>query len=145
MKNPSNRNWNGIRIRSDWDMWCKNEEAAASGLGNGDCWRHLSGVVCFTFFYVSFHIELFFKNIPLLLNSITFKSNHLGSIWFVFFFSFLLKIENDDENMFGWIFKNIFNENIFSNEPKLKNNKILFWVEIMNLILDKMKMRCEGM
>jgi len=69
--------------------------------------------------------------------------NQLGGVWFVhFLFSFLLKIENSDENMFGWIFKDIFSENIFSNEPKTENNKILFLVfsiEIRNLILGKMK------
>jgi len=31
--------------------------------------------------------------------------------------------------VFGWIFENIFSENIFPNEPKTGNNKILFSVE----------------
>jgi len=47
----------------------------------------------------------------------------LGSVWFdCFQFLFSLEIENGDENAFGWIFENIFNENIFSNEPQIGNN-----------------------
>jgi len=42
-------------------------------------------------------------------------------------FSFSLEIENDDENAFGWIFENIFSENIFSKELKTENNKISFF------------------
>jgi len=54
----------------------------------------------------------------------------LGTIWVdCFLFSFSLEIENGDENAFGWIFENIFSENIFSNEPKTRNNKISFSVE----------------
>ena len=58
------------------------------------------------------------------------------------FFFFLLKIENSDENVFDWIFENIFNKNIFLNDSKTGNNKIsflMFSVEIRNLILNKMK------
>jgi len=56
---------------------------------------------------------------------------YLGSVWFgCFLFSFSLKIENGDENVFDWIFVFIFNENIFPNEPKTGNNKISFSVEI---------------
>jgi len=50
--------------------------------------------------------------------------------------------------MFGWIFENIFNENIFPNEPENGNNKIpfsVFLVENMNLILGKMKIQWQGM
>ena len=64
----------------------------------------------------------------------------LGSVWFgCFLFSFSLEIENGDGNVFGWIFENIFSENIFPNEPKTGNNKISFSVETKNLILGKMK------
>jgi len=59
-------------------------------------------------------------------------------------FSFSLKIENNDKNTFGWIFENIFSENIFSNEQKTGNNKIsfsVFSIEIRNFILGKMKTR----
>jgi len=45
-----------------------------------------------------------------------------------------LEIENNDGNKFGWIFKNIFGENIFLNEPKIKNNKISFSVETITSI-----------
>ena len=61
-----------------------------------------------------------------------------------FLFLFSLEIKNGDGNAFGWIFENIFSENIFSNEPKIGNNKIsfsVFLVEIKNLIMDKMKTR----
>jgi len=57
-------------------------------------------------------------------------------------FLFLLKIENGDENVFDWIFVFIFCENIFSNESKIKNNKIsfsVFLVKSKNLILPKIK------
>jgi len=51
----------------------------------------------------------------------------LGVVWFdCFLFSFSLEIKNGDKNAFGWIFENIFSENIFSNELKTKNNKISF-------------------
>jgi len=73
----------------------------------------------------------------------------LGGVWFgCFMFLFSLEIENDDENAFGWIFENIFSENILSNEQKTGNNKILssvFTVETRNLILGRMKMRWQGM
>ena len=37
---------------------------------------------------------------------------YFRGIWFdCFLFLFLVKTENGDENMFNWIFKNIFNEN----------------------------------
>jgi len=62
----------------------------------------------------------------------------LGGVWFgCFLFSFSLKIENDDGNVFGWISVFIFSENIFPNEPKTGNNKIsflVFSIEIRNLI-----------
>ena len=39
-------------------------------------------------------------------------SEKLGGVWFdCFLFSFSLKIENGDENVFGWIFENIFSKN----------------------------------
>jgi len=59
-------------------------------------------------------------------------------------FSFSLKTENGDENEFGWIFENIFSENIFPNEPENGNNKISFSVEYRNLVLDKMKTGWQG-
>jgi len=71
---------------------------------------------------------------------------NLGGVWFdCFLFSFSLEIKNGGGNAFGWIFENIFSENIFPNEPKTENNKILFSVETMNLILDKMKTRWQRM
>jgi len=39
---------------------------------------------------------------------------NIRGVWFMF--SYLLEIENSDENAFSWIFKNIFSKNIFSNE-----------------------------
>ena len=58
------------------------------------------------------------------------------SVWFsCCLFSFLLKIENGNKNAFGWIFKNIFRENIFSNEPKIKNNKISFFKNTFSVFL----------
>jgi len=62
----------------------------------------------------------------------------------VFLFLFLLKIENGNENAFDWIFENIFSKNIFSNEPKIENNKISFLVETTNLILGKIKIQLQG-
>ena len=54
--------------------------------------------------------------------------NCLGDVWFdCFLFSFSFEIENGDENAFGWIFENIFGENIFSNEQKTENNTISFF------------------
>ena len=54
--------------------------------------------------------------------------NKLGDVRFDgFLFSFSLEIENGDENAFGWIFENIFGENIFSNEQKTENNTISFF------------------
>jgi len=42
-------------------------------------------------------------------------------VWFgCFLFSFLLKTENSDENVFGWIFK--------MKQPENENNKISFSV-----------------
>jgi len=74
------------------------------------------------------------------------KVKILGGIWFdCFQFLFSLKIENGDENVFGCIFENIFNKNIFSNEPKNRNNKISFSVENRNLVLGKVKTRWQGM
>jgi len=42
----------------------------------------------------------------------------------VFCFNFYRKLKNGDENIFSWIFENIFSENNFSNEPKNENNQI---------------------
>ena len=53
---------------------------------------------------------------------------NLGSLVCLFFVLVLLEIKNGDENVFGWIFENIFIKNIFSNEPKTENNKISFLV-----------------
>ena len=39
----------------------------------------------------------------------------LKNVWFdCFLFSFSLKTENGDENVFGWISENIFSKNIFT-------------------------------
>ena len=58
-----------------------------------------------------------------------FKTCKIRGIWFCcFLFSFSLEIKNGDENVFGWIFENIFNKNIFSNQPKNEINKISFSV-----------------
>jgi len=59
-----------------------------------------------------------------------------------------VKTKNGDEEVFGWIFENIFNENENRKQPENENNKILFSVfsvQNRNLILDKMKMRWQGM
>jgi len=59
-------------------------------------------------------------------------------------FSFSLKTENSDENVFGWISENIFSENKNRKQPENENNKFLFSVfsvENRNLILGKMKFR----
>ena len=58
-------------------------------------------------------------------------------------FSFSLKTGNSDENIFGWIFKDIFSENGNRKHPKNENNKIsflVFSVENINFILVKIKM-----
>jgi len=52
-----------------------------------------------------------------------------------------LKTENGDENVFSWIFENIFSENENRKQPENESNKISFSVENKNLILGKMKMR----
>ena len=63
-------------------------------------------------------------------------------VWFhSFLFLFLLKIKNDDENTFCYIFKNIFSENIFSNKSKTRNNKIS--IKIEKLILNKIKIQLQ--
>ena len=54
------------------------------------------------------------------------KKKREGGVWFdCFLFSFSLEIknenENGDENVFGWIFENIFSKNIFQNKPKNDN------------------------
>ena len=68
----------------------------------------------------------------------------LGGVWFdCFLFSFSLKIENSDENVFGWISKNIFSENENRKQPENENNKFsfsVFSVENRNLISSKMKL-----
>ena len=59
----------------------------------------------------------------------------LEDVWFgCFLFLFLLKIKNDNENRFGWIFENIFSKNIFINKQKTENNKFKW---------DKMKMEWQ--
>ena len=61
----------------------------------------------------------------------------------VFCFSFSLKTKNGDENVFGWIFENIFSENENKKQPENENNKIsfsVFSVKNRNLILGKMKL-----
>ena len=67
-------------------------------------------------------------------------------VWFdCFLFSFSLKIENGDENVFGWIFENIFTENENRKQPENENNKISFSVLSVenamtkNIILNKSK------
>jgi len=68
-----------------------------------------------------------------------------GGVWFdCFLFSFSVKTKNSDENVFSWIFENIFNENENMKQPENENNKIsfsVFSVQNRNLILVKMKMR----
>ena len=68
----------------------------------------------------------------------------LGGVWFGYFmFSFLLKTENGDENVFDWISENIFSENENRKQPENKKNKLsflVFLVENRNLISDKMKL-----
>jgi len=63
-------------------------------------------------------------------------------------FSFSLKTENGDENVFGWIFKNIFSENENRKQSKNENNKIsfsVFSVENKNITLGKINMRWQEM
>jgi len=68
-------------------------------------------------------------------------NNSLRGVWFgCFLFSFSLKTENGDENVFDWIFENIFSENENKKQPENENNKISFSVENRNLILGKMKL-----
>ena len=64
-----------------------------------------------------------------------------GGVWFgCFLFSFSLKTENGDENVFDWIFENIFSENENRKQAENENNKFSFSVENKNLISDKMKL-----
>jgi len=71
--------------------------------------------------------------------------NYLGGVWFgCFLFSFSLKTENGDENVFGLISENIFSENENSKQLENENKKFsfsVFSVENRNLILVKMKLR----
>jgi len=60
-------------------------------------------------------------------------------------FSFLLKTENGDKNVFDWICENIFTENENKKQLENENNKISFLVENRNLILGKMKMSWQIM
>ena len=64
--------------------------------------------------------------------------------WFdCFLFSFSLKTENGDKNVFGWISENIFSENKNRKQPENKNNKIsfsVFSIENRNLLSGKMKL-----
>ena len=65
----------------------------------------------------------------------------LRGVWFgCFLFSFSLKTENSDENVFGWISENIFSENENRKQPENENNKFLFSVENRNLNSSKMKL-----
>jgi len=68
----------------------------------------------------------------------------LGGVWFgCFLFSFSLKIENGDENVFGWISENILSENENRKQTENENNKFsfsVFLIENRNLISDKMKL-----
>ena len=67
--------------------------------------------------------------------------NYLGGVWFgCFLFSFSLKTENGDENVFGLISENIFSENENMKQLENENNKFSFSVENKNLISDKMKL-----
>jgi len=48
---------------------------------------------------------------------------YIWGVWFCFFlFSFSLKTENCDENVFGWISENIFSEN--ENRKQSENENI---------------------
>jgi len=51
-----------------------------------------------------------------------------GVLFDCFLFSFSLKIENGDENVFGWISENIFSENENRKQSENENNKISFSV-----------------
>jgi len=54
-----------------------------------------------------------------------------------------LKTENGNENVFGWIFENIFSENENRKQSENENNKFsfsVFSVENRNLISGKMKL-----
>ena len=71
---------------------------------------------------------------------------NLGDVWFdCFLCSFSLEIKNGEVDVFGWISVFIFSENIFPNESKTGNNKILFSIfsienaVAMNAILSKSK------
>jgi len=65
----------------------------------------------------------------------------LGGVWFDYFlFSLSLKTENSDENVLGWISKNIFSENKNRKQPENENNKFSFSVENKNLISGKIKL-----
>jgi len=73
------------------------------------------------------------------------KTRNLGGVWFgCFLFSFLLKTENGDEDVFGLISKNIFSENENRKQLENENNKFsfsVFSVKYRNLISVKMKLR----
>ena len=98
--------------------------------------------------------QIRFSNIPIDSgNSVMFAScmsklvsgKSLGGVWFgCFLFSFSLKTENGDENVFGLISENIFNENENSKQLENENKKFsfsVFSVENRNLILVKMNLR----
>jgi len=73
----------------------------------------------------------------------------LGGVWFDYFmFSFSLKTENSNENVFGWISENIFTENENRKQPRNENNKIsfsVFSIKNINFISGKMKLRWQWM
>jgi len=85
----------------------------------------------------------FYRFLKRYLKSYFFKT--LRGVWFgCFLFSFSLKTENGDENLFGWISENIFSENENRKQPANENNKFsfpVFSVENRNLISGKMKLR----
>ena len=69
-------------------------------------------------------------------------NNSLRGVWFgCFLFSFSLKTENGDKNVFGLISENIFSENENMKQLENENNKFSFSVENKNLISIKMKLR----
>ena len=85
-------------------------------------------------------------NLYMFIFGINLYSQNLGGVWFgCFLFSFSLKTENDDENVFGLISENIFSENENRKQLENENNKFSFSVDYRNLILVKMKLWWQWM
>lgn len=52
-------------------------------------------------------------------------------------FSFLLEIENNNKNIFDWIFENIFNKKFSQTNQKIKTIKFYFQLKIQISFLVK--------